>query len=688
MHLKSAPRGTGVTRAVAIVGIGGAGKTQLARHYIETHEEEYDAIFWLDARSKETARSSYDQCCAKLGLVTGPTKSDQPLEDSPAVRAVLLNLQERSEGKKWLAVVDNADDTSWVGRVVPQGKEGTVIVTSQDGRACRLLGGLMKVVKVDAMELEEAISLMSAFFNTEAICLNDTHRKLMEDIVQCLDRLPLAVDLASARVRNDVEDGDDLESALRQYLSDYQAHRNHLFRDADLANTGHYNKTIGTVWNTTLSSVRKAELGQPGVHATHLLEFLTLFDRANVQEELFRLASMGLQTACFELKVSVPEWLHGLLNTTEMGKWDDHTYRSSLKVLLRYGLVRPVKDEWKGVTMHSLVQWRAGLEMDREQYWRWHLIFLTAACGAVWPAPGSSRFRRHLTVHLPPNEILLEFRLETDDDAHPWYMWEIFAFVWAEEGRYAEAQQLLTKVVETKTKLLGEENPQTLASLENLSWVFLKQGLWHAVEKLCSKIINIGREVLSENDPIFLNAMHRLAIIRSEQGRWDDAMDLIMTVLEASKKALPLGDPSITQVMHDLAWMYTEQGRFGEAEELLGEVLAVTTKTFGESHSRTLQIMGDLATTYDKRGRLEEAETLGLQVLEAKKSLAGENHPETILFMINLSWTYLAQGRVKEAETLAVKANEGCERFLTANHPIAVDCRRLLNEITYGKKAS
>jgi hypothetical protein len=54
------------------------------------------------------------------------------------VKAVLSWLRARAEDKRWLV---NADDPSWVSSIVPKGKAGTVILTSQDVRASRLLGG-------------------------------------------------------------------------------------------------------------------------------------------------------------------------------------------------------------------------------------------------------------------------------------------------------------------------------------------------------------------------------------------------------------------------------------------------------------------------------------------------------------------------------------------------------------------
>jgi hypothetical protein len=52
---------------------------------------------------------------------------------------------------------------------MPRGKAGIVIVTSQDAQALRLLGGRTPMVRVDAIEPEEAVRLVSNYLN-EPLC--------------------------------------------------------------------------------------------------------------------------------------------------------------------------------------------------------------------------------------------------------------------------------------------------------------------------------------------------------------------------------------------------------------------------------------------------------------------------------------------------------------------------------------
>ncbi|KAK3614148.1 hypothetical protein LTR56_027445 [Elasticomyces elasticus] len=150
-----------LAHAVTVTGLGGTGKTQLVLRYIEEHDEEYDCILWIDARSKETARSSFERCCRAIRLPVEQASGPGEIQDIPAVQAVLQWLHSRATTQRWMFVVDNADQLDWgVQRIVPSGEAGSVIVTSQDTHASQLLGLRSEVVKVEEMNPDEACSLL------------------------------------------------------------------------------------------------------------------------------------------------------------------------------------------------------------------------------------------------------------------------------------------------------------------------------------------------------------------------------------------------------------------------------------------------------------------------------------------------------------------------------------------------
>ena len=134
-------------------------------------------------------------------------------------------------------------DLSWdVGSIVPSGKAGTVLVTSQDGRASRVLGGRMPTIKVDAMQPEEAVCLMTNHFD-EPVARGDEYWDLVVRITECLDRLALLLDLAGARISIDAENWGNLKAALKEYLADYLHNQERLLHDTEYADATQYKKT-------------------------------------------------------------------------------------------------------------------------------------------------------------------------------------------------------------------------------------------------------------------------------------------------------------------------------------------------------------------------------------------------------------------------------------------------------------
>jgi tetratricopeptide (TPR) repeat protein len=706
-------QGTGLAHAVAVTGLGGTGKTQLVLHYIEKHKAEYDTILWIDVRTKGTAQSSYERCCRELGLQVETATDDRPLQDVPYVQAVLAWLRAQSDEMKWLTILDNADEVSWESIIVPKGKAGTVIVTSQDAYAARqLLGGRSPTVRVDAMTSEEAMSLMTNHFD-EPVCSGTATWSLVEEITRFLDRLALPLDLAGAQISVDVDNWGDLDAALRQYLSEYRQNQDKLLQDAEFAAAGSYNKTIWTAWETSLSSLRKVEDSQSGIYPIKLLSFLTLFDRTNVQDQLFRQASLGLDEACQVLETGVPPWLRELLAKGDDGRWDSSSHRNTVNALLRYGLVKPIGEPWKGVTMHGLVQRRARQELPHG-YWPWYMVFLVAICRRInrrLDGSAGLRFRRHLVLHFPTNDQLLRGQLDGQSEEQLAEIGHVIGSIYLEEGRCEEAAQLQSNALALWNRMRGENDLRTTTAMSNLALTFIRQRLWEKANDLLSRVIQQREIQLGAKHPLTLMSRHYRAVgayeegrlddavtenlavleIRSEilgddhhdtidsitnlaatclrQGNWDKAQELQLQVLEVQKKSLDQYDPYLLASMGNLAFTYAKLGKYGEAEQLQIEVLERFSTVLGRNHLETLKSMHHLGETYISLAKHQEAEMLLVEVVETRSRVLGPEHSDTLHAMISLTATLIYQERWKGAEELGVKTREVSSRVLGQNHP-------------------
>lgn len=451
--------------AVAIHGLGGAGKSQLALKYAESHRNQYNPILWIDATDEEAARSSFQRCAAELGLSQDQTeKQDPALANSGAVQAVLRWLRDRTQAEsEWLVVIDNADDIGWgIKQVMPKGQRGSIIITSQDELSPKLVTAGCERVRVDVMSLLEATTLLLQHLPWNIDSATSNIQQDCEELVQNLGRLPIAIDLAGAYIGNDP----DPEHAIMQYLSDFAMHRDELLQIDNFRGLLPTEKTVWTVWDKTLQKITNDYVDlQPVL----LLTFLAHFKGTIIQEEMFRLAAMGSRLRLGKLIENLPAELQKVLAVYDE-KWDSFLYRRNRDILVRYSLLQRVDSDWPGVTMHGLVQWRI-MQSDRSRQWPLsYLVFITAACCQKGKERHQPEFRRHLIVHIPDIHEIVDKDIDIGIDEA--FAIDITGRVYDGEGRWTEAEQLFMQAMEIRKTKLGADHPDTLFSMNNLALTY------------------------------------------------------------------------------------------------------------------------------------------------------------------------------------------------------------------------
>ena len=236
-----------VPYALAIHGLGGTGKTQLALKYVEDHENEYSPILWIDAKDKNYVLSSYERCARELQLEIDERQPlNTSLVNSPTVQAVRRWLENRKGiDDAWLLFVDNADDLTWgIKEVLPKGDQGSIIITSQDNKARTLVDGGCEVVCVDAMEQLEAQRLLLQKLELDEASVSDHVKRDCDSVAEQLGHLALALDLAGAYI---LEDDTGPTRALSRYLQKLAHHKESLLRNEGSRGLRRSEKTVWTV---------------------------------------------------------------------------------------------------------------------------------------------------------------------------------------------------------------------------------------------------------------------------------------------------------------------------------------------------------------------------------------------------------------------------------------------------------
>jgi tetratricopeptide (TPR) repeat protein len=282
-------RGSGV---VAIHGLGGVGKSQLAQEYAHTRHDRYQIIWWVRAGSHVELVTDL----VKLGRALGLAVDTQPEHVINAVRAQLGTRQD------WLLIFDNVSDVEAICEVLPVGN-GHVLITSR----IRHWTGVARTCPLEELPPHEAAHYLRASTGRDAPEIAELAREL--------GYLPLALAQAAGYVAVH-------NCSLARYLELYHAAAQRTLLQGPPPHG--YPATVATTWRLHFES-----LPCEAIEVLRLVAFLApdaiplrmLLDAAPADE--LPEALRGMVSDLIALEAAIGE----LVNTSLLDRLDDDTVR-------------------------------------------------------------------------------------------------------------------------------------------------------------------------------------------------------------------------------------------------------------------------------------------------------------------------------------------------------------------------
>ncbi|KAG9124756.1 hypothetical protein FRC07_010350 [Ceratobasidium sp. 392] len=197
-----------------------------------------------------------------------------------------------------------------------------------------------------------------------------------------------------------------------------------------------------------------------------------------------------------------------------------------------------------------------------------------------------------------------------------------------------------------------------LEQMFNQACDYARESEWEDAEELHSKVLDGRRRILGEDNVHTLNSMCELAGVYRRLGELQDAETLWLQVLPACRRMLSGAQLETIRNIVLLAdtlfinWMLEEAGTL----EL--EALSVCKRVLGDEHTETLVVMENLAIIYHKQGRIEEAAPLHRDVISMRKRILGADHIDTINSMHILANACYKHDRLEEAEELYLQLRD------------------------------
>ncbi|MCJ1405825.1 hypothetical protein MMC11_009055 [Xylographa trunciseda] len=558
---------------VALTGIGGVGKSQIAIEYCYRYRSKHPnrSIFWVHASTFERFDQAYKEIGRKLSLPGWNDPTTNMLQ-------VVSDWLTEEDHPHWLMVLDNSDDaeiyfsprkrsadgtprnqyTPPLCSYLPQSSKGSILVTSRNRQAAfRLTNNIEHVIDIPLMDEEDAKTLL--------------HKRLPNDksredeiisLIKTLERLPLAITQAAAYIS--VRRTRMTVAKYVKYLGENEeillADMGDLRRDPNVPNS------VLVTWQMSFDQIKKSY-----PRAAKLLSLACVLDRQAIPAFLFHkdenrldfedavaplndfaLITFEDDNQCFGMhrlvQLAMKKWLHKHDETT---KWEEEAI-----MLLSQSFPDSDFKNWKICTAllpHAEVV--LGYQYSKQKY---SLYQADVLYDTAWYLLIQGKYDMALQRSRRAFNVRYQFLNGEDEDVID--CMDLTGACLRAQGKYEEAEAIHRQTLALSETVLGMKHPNTLDSMNNLAIVLERQGKYEEAEAMHRRTLALTETVLGMKHPNTLDRMEHpdtlrsvmgLAITLAYQGRYQDASILFQRASTGLQKSLGEGHPDTLNCLRD-----------------------------------------------------------------------------------------------------------------------------------------
>jgi len=620
IHHDLAGDGTAVVMARALYGLGGVGKTQVTLEYAHRYKAKYELVWWVNAEQPQAVTLSLAELASHLGLPMGETAAE--------AAAAALDQLRRDQAGRWLLVFDNAEDPADLAAFLPNGS-GHVLITSRNHAWTRHA----QPVELDVFTRQESVAHLLR--HVPAMSTDDAAK-----VADAAGDLPLAVEQAAAWL---AETG--MPAALYiEYLTTQPSNVLGLNRPLD------YARPVAATWNL---SVDRLSAESPA--SVRLLQILAFCSPEPIAMSLL------YSDALAELLAPIDEALRDKLMLGRV-----------IRDISRFALVK-VDQGRNSLQMHRLVQAVIRSRMsEEEQPAARHAVhqILQAARPREGETDDPANWATYDVIwpHLEPSGAD-----ECNDPRTRQLLIDWVRYQW-KHGEFDSGLVLGRRLTELWTRGLGPDHQQTLHLQFQLANILRSQGRFSDARDLDTYVLERQREVLGTDHPHALMTANGLAADLRALGDFQQSLDLDRATLQSLTERFGTDHPRRLVAAHNLGCSLRLVGDYRAALRLDREALDHQRQVLGRDHPQTLRSAASLALDLRTVGAFRESVSLLRSTWDRYREVLGDEMLDTLDAAVSLSVSLRWAGQQAEAMDIAEDTHQRYQRRYGSQSPDALSC--------------
>ncbi|KAL9087608.1 MAG: hypothetical protein Q9165_006532 [Trypethelium subeluteriae] len=663
---------------IAIVGLGGIGKSELAIEAAYRLKRDVPGlrVLFVRAGSELEFETSYLEA-AKAEDIINQTGYSDPIKGFRGIKSFF----DSEASGKWLIIIDGADmkETFFGPRqtfdLLPHGRNGSIIFTSRNNNLAfqlvrsnpESLISLGPLAEKDAVELLTRISNDHESDEASRVCLANE-----------LEYLPLALVHAATYVLH-------AQIGIRGYLNLY--YENETERLDLLGDDLPFKDPVTRTWLITFEQIQK-----DNALAEHLFSFMACLHYHEIPYRLLPMENVSRAKAFSALSLLKAYSMIQLDQDKELlnvHRLVHLVLRHQLKTKLRF--TKYAQMALNAVTQEFPPNFKDGsqLSIGRSLILHAQTTLKNSEDLDIKSTQLNSQISLYLRVtgnyvgslqHAALSHERLKV-LKGEDSENTLETLSELAVVYEYLDNYQESERITSEVLSKRREILGDEHPDVLASWNNLGLILEKQGRYQEAEDIHRGAFKVKERLLGPSHDDSLKSKNNLGRALQEQGKYQEAEACFQTVVDARRELYGEMHTGRLLSLNNLGLVFQQQGKLAEAFEIHSMVFCTREQLLGPKHPDTLRSKSNVALVLMGQENYSEAEVNIRQVLRDMTEMLGKTHLETVTARRNLAAILHRKGNLVEAEKLYIGVFEARKTHLGPDHPKTKSCAELIEQI-------
>lgn len=238
-------------------------------------------------------------------------------------------------------------------------------------------------------------------------------------------------------------------------------------------------------------------------------------------------------------------------------------------------------------------------------------------------------------------------------------------------ARPADAERWHREALDLRRAALGEDHPETMASMANLASALQDQGRLDEADTLYASVLARQPATTATDSARRADLLNARAVLATRARTYDIAAAHASEALAINRSLLGPAHPRVGRELNNLAVIQQRAGRLGQASGVLRESIAINRAALGEGHVLVGLQLGTLAGLLVRMDSVDAAGPLFAAALDRLRPQVSPGDPNLHGLMGDYAAYLHRRGDLAGAEAAYREALSG-ESALGASHPIVV----------------